>query len=71
MESNTSSVVGPGGLGLLTAAVEELAAEDLTRLPDGEAAQRVLTLRRRPTHGSMMVTFGQRSATRFSRSRRR
>jgi hypothetical protein len=32
-------------LGRLTAAVEELAAEDLTRLPDGEAAARVLLLR--------------------------
>ena len=46
MESNWSSVTGSDGLGLLTAAVEALAAEDLTRLPDSEAAGRVLTLRR-------------------------
>jgi Domain of unknown function (DUF222)/HNH endonuclease len=46
MESNSSSVTQPGGLGSLAAAVEELAAEDLTALPDGEAAQRVLVLRR-------------------------
>jgi Domain of unknown function (DUF222) len=42
MESNRSSV----GLESLTAAVEELAAQDLSRLPDGEAAARVLVLRR-------------------------
>jgi hypothetical protein len=46
MEPNTHSVPLPTGLGRLTAAVEELAAEDLTRLPDGEAAARVLLLRR-------------------------
>jgi hypothetical protein len=46
MESNASSVAGSGGLGRLAAAVEELATEDLTRLADSEAAQRVLVLRR-------------------------
>jgi hypothetical protein len=46
MESNTSSPAGRGGLGRLAAVVEELATEDLTRLPDNEAAQRVLVLRR-------------------------
>jgi hypothetical protein len=46
MESNRSSVAQPDGLAHLTAAVEELAAQDLTRLPDAEAAQRVLVLRR-------------------------
>jgi Domain of unknown function (DUF222)/HNH endonuclease len=46
MESNRSSIAQPSGLGLLVAAVEELATEDLTRLPDSEAAQRVLVLRR-------------------------
>jgi hypothetical protein len=46
MESNRSSVAQPGGLGSLTAAVQELAAQDLDALPDGEAAQRVLALRR-------------------------
>jgi Domain of unknown function (DUF222)/HNH endonuclease len=46
MESNRSSVAQPDGLELLTAAVEMLAAADLDTLPDGEAAQRVLTLRR-------------------------
>jgi len=45
MESNTDSIREPGGLALLTAAVDALAAEDLTRLPDGEAAARVLVLR--------------------------
>jgi hypothetical protein len=45
MESNRSSVVRSDGLGLLTAAVEALAAEDLSRLPDAEAAGRVLVLR--------------------------
>ena len=46
MDSNRGSVTGSGGLGLLAAAVDALAAEDLTRLPDAEAAHRVLTLRR-------------------------
>jgi uncharacterized protein DUF222 len=46
MDSNTGSMAWPGGLGLLAAAVEELAAEDLHALPAGEAAQRVLVLRR-------------------------
>src|SRR6266511_98084 len=46
MESNTDSIQEPGGLALLTAAVDALAAEDLTRLPDGQAAARVLVMRR-------------------------
>jgi Domain of unknown function (DUF222)/HNH endonuclease len=46
MDSNTYSMPVPAGLGLLTAAVDDLAAQDLTRLPDGEAARRVLVLRR-------------------------
>jgi hypothetical protein len=46
MESNTHSIRQPAGLDRLTAVVEELAAEDLTRLPDSEAAHRVLVLRR-------------------------
>jgi hypothetical protein len=46
MDSNTGSMAWPGGLGLLAVAVEELAAEDLYALPAGEAAQRVLVLRR-------------------------
>jgi Domain of unknown function (DUF222)/HNH endonuclease len=46
MESNTHSVQERAGLDRLKAVVEELAAEDLTRLPDGEAAARVLVLRR-------------------------
>ena len=37
--------MGSDGLGLLAAAVDALATEDLARLPDSEAAQRVLTLR--------------------------
>jgi Domain of unknown function (DUF222)/HNH endonuclease len=48
MGSNTSSVLPPlDGLGLdrLAAVVEELAAEDLSRLPDGVAAARVLAMR--------------------------
>jgi hypothetical protein len=46
MEPNRSSIAPqPDGLGLLAAAIDSLAAEDLTRLPDGEAAQRVLELR--------------------------
>jgi Domain of unknown function (DUF222)/HNH endonuclease len=46
MGSNMHSVPEPVGLDRLTAAVEELAAEDLTALPDGVAAQRVLVLRK-------------------------
>jgi hypothetical protein len=46
MDSNTHSISHSAGLDRLTAVVEELAAEDLGRLPDGEAAQRVLVLRR-------------------------
>jgi Domain of unknown function (DUF222)/HNH endonuclease len=44
MGSNTHSIQ-PVGLDRLTAVVEELAAEDLRRLPDGVAAARVLALR--------------------------
>ena len=48
MEPNTSlgSQAPPDGLTLLATAVQALAAEDLSRLPDGEAAARVLVLRR-------------------------
>src|SRR6266508_13250 len=46
MDSNTDSMQEPAGLGRLTAAVLELAAQDLDALPDGEAAGRVLALRR-------------------------
>jgi Domain of unknown function (DUF222)/HNH endonuclease len=46
MEPNTHSISEPVGLDRLTAVVEELAAEDLGRLPDGVAAARVLALRR-------------------------
>jgi Domain of unknown function (DUF222)/HNH endonuclease len=46
MESNVYSTSGPAGLDRLTAVVEELAAQDLAALSDGEAAQRVLVLRR-------------------------
>jgi hypothetical protein len=46
MESNTGSGTRAAGLEPLAAAVEELAAKDLTGLPDAEAAGRVLTLRR-------------------------
>jgi hypothetical protein len=45
MEPNTHSIQEPAGLGRLTAAVDELAAQDLDALPDGEAAARVLALR--------------------------
>jgi len=46
MNSNTGSTELPVGLAPLAAAIDALAAEDLTRLPDTHAAQRVLTLRR-------------------------
>jgi Domain of unknown function (DUF222)/HNH endonuclease len=46
MESNIDSMEQPDGLELLAAAVDGLAGQDLTRLPDGEAAARVLALRR-------------------------
>jgi hypothetical protein len=46
MESNTYSIQKPGGLNRLTAAVEDLATQDLDTLPDSEAAARVLLLRR-------------------------
>jgi|GEM_PF-3278186 len=45
MDSNTGSTELPVELGPLASAVEALAAEDLTRLPDAQAAQRVLALR--------------------------
>jgi hypothetical protein len=45
MDSNTHSVEGRDGLGLLAAAVDQLAAEDPDALPDAEAARRVLVLR--------------------------
>jgi Domain of unknown function (DUF222)/HNH endonuclease len=45
MDPNIQSIEQPDGLGLLTAAVAALAAQDLTQLADGEAAQRVLALR--------------------------
>jgi Domain of unknown function (DUF222)/HNH endonuclease len=45
MDSNTYSAQALAGLHRLTAAVEELAAEDLAALPDAEAAARVLVLR--------------------------
>jgi hypothetical protein len=46
MEPNTHSIPESVGLDRLTAVVEELAAEDLTRLPDGVAAARLLGMRR-------------------------
>jgi hypothetical protein len=46
MDSNTHSTRQPDGLDRLAAVVEELAAQDLDALPDGEAARRVLVLRR-------------------------
>jgi hypothetical protein len=45
MDSNTHSSEWAGGLGRLTAAVDQLATDDLDGLPDAEAAQRVLVLR--------------------------
>jgi Domain of unknown function (DUF222) len=45
MESNMYSMSEPDGLGLLAAAVDQLATEDLDALPDAEAARRVLVLR--------------------------
>ena len=45
MEANIHSIKG-AGLDRLAAVVEELTAQDLTQLPDGEAAARVLALRR-------------------------
>jgi uncharacterized protein DUF222 len=45
MDPNTHSTPQSGGLGLLAAAVDQLAAEDLDALPDSEAARRVLVLR--------------------------
>jgi hypothetical protein len=45
MDSNVYSVSVPAGLGYLAAVVEELATQDLDRLPAGVAAERVLVLR--------------------------
>jgi Domain of unknown function (DUF222) len=45
MDSNTSSLPVADGLGELAAAVDALAAQDLTRLTDAQAAARVLALR--------------------------
>jgi hypothetical protein len=46
MDSNTHSTGQPAGLAALTAAVEELAAQDLDGLTDPVRAERVLGLRR-------------------------
>jgi hypothetical protein len=46
MESNRSSVAPPAGLEPLKTAVDRLAVQDLTRLTDAAAAERVLALRR-------------------------
>src|SRR5215218_2085685 len=46
MDSNTYSTAPSGGFAALTAAVEELAAQDLDGLPDAVRAERVLGLRR-------------------------
>src|SRR5919204_6687794 len=48
MNPNTHSMSGSSGLDRLAAAVDELAAQDLARLPDAQAAQRVLVLRGLP-----------------------
>jgi hypothetical protein len=45
MDSNTDSTELPVGLAPLAAAIDALAAEDLTPLPDAQAAARVLVLR--------------------------
>jgi hypothetical protein len=45
MDPNTHSMEQPAGLNRLAAVVEELATEDLDKLPDAQAAQRVLVLR--------------------------
>jgi hypothetical protein len=44
MDSNMYSIEEPVGFGHLAAAVDELAGQDLTGLPDAEAASRVLVL---------------------------
>jgi hypothetical protein len=46
MDSNTHSTGQPAGLAALTAAAEDLAAQDLSGLPDAVRAERVLELRR-------------------------
>jgi hypothetical protein len=46
MQSNMYSIKETTGLDRLAAVVDELAAEDLAALPDSEAAQRVLVLRK-------------------------
>jgi hypothetical protein len=45
MNPNTHSTQ-PGGIGLLAAAVDQLAVEDLDALPDAQAARQELVLRR-------------------------
>ncbi|HET6747652.1 MAG TPA: hypothetical protein VFL71_00195, partial [Actinomycetes bacterium] len=45
MDSNTGSMERRAGLGRLAAAVDQLAGQDLTGLPEAEAAARVLVLR--------------------------
>jgi hypothetical protein len=45
MDSNTGSAGRPAGLGALTAAIDELAGQDLAGLPESQAAERVLVLR--------------------------
>jgi hypothetical protein len=45
MDSNMYSTEPPVGLAALASAVEALAAQDLTRLTDAEAAAGVLALR--------------------------
>ena len=45
MDSNTGSTELPMGLAPLAAAIDALAAQDLTRLPDAHAAARALVLR--------------------------
>ena len=45
MNPNTHSMPVADGIGLLAAAVDQLAAEDLDALPDAAAARRVLVLR--------------------------
>jgi hypothetical protein len=46
MDPNIDSMQQVGGLDRLAAVVDELAAEDLARLPDAQAAHRVLVLQR-------------------------
>jgi hypothetical protein len=46
MDSNTHSIAPSGGFAAFTAAAEDLAAQDLSGLPDAVRAERVLGLRR-------------------------